>query len=138
MELAEISASALSVKGDNYDAKKRVPSGGFLHFAGMKVVFDSAKSPMEIDNDGKILKQGKRVKSVLVEQDGQWKPVDPKKVYNVVTSNWTADGGDKTVVMRNAVKKEATEILDADAIAEYLAFLGGKVRFENQNRIVIE
>ena len=137
-ELAEISASALAFKGDDYDAKLRVPSGGFLHFSGMKVVFDSAEPPMEIDNDGKVLRPGKRVKYIQVEEDGQWTSVDPRKVYSVVTSSWTADGGDKTVVMRNAVKKEATEILDADAIAEYLKFLGGKVRFENQDRIIIE
>lgn len=137
-ELAEISASALAPNGDNYDAKQRVPSGGFMHFSGMKVVIASSHQPMEIDNDSKVLKRGKRVKSIEVEEAGRWVPVDPKKIYSVVTGNWTADGGDKTVVMRNAVKKDPTEILDADAIAEYIKFLDGKVRLEKQGRISIE
>ncbi len=57
-------------------------AGRFPQVAGMKFVWDAAAEP------------GKRVVSVSVEGDNGYEPLDPAKVYGVVTNNYVRTGGD--------------------------------------------
>ena len=135
--LAEIGASSLEAKNELYDETVRVSSGGFLHYSGMKVEIDLAGPPMKIDYDNRPVSAGGRVRSLLVENAGNWAPPDPEKLYSIATIKWTADGGDKTIVMNEAALKEPTEIVDFNSLADYIRHLGGRVDLHTERRIVI-
>lgn len=58
-------------------------AGRFPQVAGLKYSFDKTKP------------SGSRlVGDVMVEEDGTWAPIDPAKVYGVVTNNFMRNGGD--------------------------------------------
>ncbi len=138
-ELAELGASAAIGEGDVYDEARRVPTGGFLQYAGMRVKLDLSRSPAQANDAGQLLAAGSRVVGIEVEENGSWVAPDPKKLYSVATSAWTAGGGDRTVVMKEAKGAEPTEIIDNDAIADYLRDeLGGRVSFTVDGRIEVE
>jgi 5'-nucleotidase len=86
-------------------------AGRFPQVAGLRYTWDPAAEPMS------------RIKSVEVRaEDGEtWVPIDPAKVYAVVTNNFVRGGGDGYAVLRD----EATNAYDfgpdlADVLAEYL------------------
>ncbi|TKT77535.1 5'-nucleotidase C-terminal domain-containing protein [Aquamicrobium sp. LC103] len=64
--------------------------GKFPQVAGVKYTFDKSVAP----NQG-------RVKSVEVEDNGNWVPIDPEKVYGVVTNNFVRGGGDGYEIFAN-------------------------------------
>ncbi|WP_238535163.1 bifunctional 2',3'-cyclic-nucleotide 2'-phosphodiesterase/3'-nucleotidase [Fictibacillus macauensis] len=67
--------------------------GGFLHMAGMKLVYDSTK-PV-----------GQRVVSMQVEEaKGKFVDIDPNKTYTVATNAFTAKGGDGFTVFEKIYK----------------------------------
>lgn len=78
--LAITKISGAELKSTMEHALKNFPqeNGGFLHVAGMQVVFDSKAEP------------GKRVVSMKI--DG--KEVENDKMYKAATNNFTAKGGD--------------------------------------------
>jgi len=88
-------------------------AGRFPQVAGLKYTWDSAKPA------------GERVVSVEVMDGGAWGPIDPEKVYGVVTNNYVRNGGD-------GYKMFATDGMNAydfgpdlaDVTAEYLAKVG--------------
>jgi len=57
-------------------------AGRFPQVAGMKFTWDAAQPA------------GSRVSEVQVAEDGKWVPIDPDKVYSVVTNNYVRNGGD--------------------------------------------
>lgn len=57
--------------------------GKFPQVAGLKYSFDKSVAP----NQG-------RVKDVQVNEGGTWKPIEPEKLYGVVTNNFVRTGGD--------------------------------------------
>lgn len=57
--------------------------GKFPQVGGLKYALDKSVKP----NEG-------RVSSVEVMEDGAWKPIDPEKIYGVVTNNFVRAGGD--------------------------------------------
>jgi 5'-nucleotidase len=57
--------------------------GKFPQVGGLKYTLDKSVKP----NEG-------RVSSVEVMEDGAWKPIDPEKIYGVVTNNFVRAGGD--------------------------------------------
>jgi 5'-nucleotidase len=57
-------------------------AGRFPQVAGLKYTFDPAKEP------------GARVSDVLVAEGDAFVPIDPAKVYGVVTNNYVRTGGD--------------------------------------------
>ncbi len=134
--LAEIGASAL-VEGDTYDAAVRVSTGGFLQYSGMKVELNPSAPPMKIDGEGRVLSPGSRVRSLKVERDGKWVDPEPDRLYSITTASWTAGGGDKTVVMKEAARKEPSELTDVNVLADYLAHLGGAAEPKAEGRITI-
>ncbi|UYV36614.1 5'-nucleotidase C-terminal domain-containing protein [Rhodobacteraceae bacterium D3-12] len=87
--------------------------GRFPQMAGMKVVFDATAEP------------GARVVSAEVMEGDTWVPLDPEKVYGVVTNNYVRNGGDGYKMFGT----EAMNVYDfgpdlADVTAEYLAKVG--------------
>jgi len=57
--------------------------GAFPQVAGLKYSFDPSVAP----NAG-------RIKSVEVQENGAWAPIDEAKLYTVATNNFTRGGGD--------------------------------------------
>ncbi len=57
--------------------------GAFPQVAGLKYAFDKSAAP----NAG-------RIKSVEVQENGVWSPIDEAKTYIVATNNFTRGGGD--------------------------------------------
>jgi 5'-nucleotidase len=87
-------------------------AGRFPQVAGLKFTWDPAADP------------GSRVKSVEVMEEGGFAPIDPAKVYGVVSNNFVRNGGDGY-----AMFKEAMNVYDfgpdlADVTAEYMATQG--------------
>jgi 5'-nucleotidase / UDP-sugar diphosphatase len=88
-------------------------SGRFPQVAGMKFAFDPAQPP------------GSRVSDVMVREGDVWGPIDPDKVYMVVTNDFVRKGGDG---FRMFVS-EAMNAYDygpdlADVLAEFMAKSG--------------
>ena len=88
-------------------------AGRFAQVAGLKYTFDPAAEV------------GKRVSDVMVMDNGGWAPIDPEKVYGVVTHNYVRQGGD-------GFRMFGTEGMNAydygpdlaDVVAEYMAKVG--------------
>ena len=85
-------------------------AGRFPQVAGLKVVYDPGAEP------------GSRVVSAEVMEGDAWTPLDPEKVYGVVTNNYVRNGGDGYKMFGS----EAMNAYDygpdlADVTAEYLA-----------------
>lgn len=85
-------------------------AGRFPQVAGMKFTWDSGAEP------------GSRIVDVMVEMDGSFEPLDPEKVYGLVSNNYVRGGGD-------GYKMFSTDSINAydfgpdlaDVTAEYLA-----------------
>ncbi len=135
-KVLEISASALIGPNDNYDGKKRTPTGGFLQVSGLKVTYDLTKPPTIIDNTGKVEKWGERVVKVEVLKDGKWQPLGPKATYKVITNSWTGHGGDKYFIFKEKGVYDTTMPI-VDVMAEYIKYLGGKIAPKVEGRITI-
>ncbi len=135
-KVLEISASALIGPNDNYDGKKRTPTGGFLQVSGLKVTYDLTKPPTIIDNTGKVEKWGNRVVKVEVLKNGEWTSLDPKATYKVITNSWTGHGGDKYFIFKQKGVYDTTMPI-VDVMAEYIKYLGGKIAPKVDGRIVI-
>jgi 5'-nucleotidase len=88
-------------------------AGRFAQVAGLKYTFDPA------------LPAGERVSDVMVMEGGAWVPLDPEKVYGVVTNNYVRQGGDG-YRMFGAEGMNAYDYGPdlADVTAEYIARTG--------------
>jgi 5'-nucleotidase len=88
-------------------------AGRFVQVAGLKYTFDPA------------LPAGARVSDVMVMEGGAWVPIDPEKVYGVVTNNYVRQGGDG-FRMFGAEGMNAYDYGPdlADVLAEYMAKSG--------------
>jgi 5'-nucleotidase len=127
----ETSASGYALGEENYDAAMRVPTGGFLQVSGMRFSIDPGRQPLLIDNNGIVRTRGSRlVKAEVRQPDGSWAPVDPKRIYTVATTDWTAGGGDKHYILKkNGSAFSSMEQMYLEAAADYIRFLkemGGK------------
>lgn len=98
-------------------------AGRFPQVAGMKFTWDPAAEP------------GKRIVSVMVEGDGGFEPIDPSKVYGVVSNNYVRNGGDgykmfKTDAINAYDYGPGLEIVVADylaANAPYKPFVSDRI-----------
>ncbi len=89
-------------------------AGRFPQVAGLRFSWDPKAAPMK-----------GRIKSVEVRDGETWEPIDPAKVYAVVTNNFVRGGGDGYSVLRD----EGTNAYDygpglEDVLAEYLKTQG--------------
>ena len=79
---------------------------------------------------------GKQLKSALV--DGR--PVDPNKIYTIVTLDYLAGGNDGMDVLRSAVSTEATDVVLRDMMIDYVKSqtkAGKNIRSVLDGRIII-
>jgi len=88
--------------------------GRFPQVAGLRFVWDPSAAP----NEGRIVE-------VMVAEDGGFTPIDPDRVYSVVTNNYVRSGGDGYAMFAN----DGMDAYDfgpdlADVTAEYLAANG--------------
>jgi 5'-nucleotidase / UDP-sugar diphosphatase len=84
-------------------------AGRFPQVAGLTFTFDLSKEP------------GARVSDVMVMEDGAMVPLDPAKVYGVVSNNFMRKGGDGYSMFVNATNAYDFGPDLADVTAEYLA-----------------
>jgi 5'-nucleotidase/UDP-sugar diphosphatase len=88
--------------------------GRFPQVAGLKFTWDSTVAPME-----------GRIKEVLVSEGGAYVPIDPEKIYSVVTNNYVRNGGDGYDMFSGDDKNAYDYGPDlADVTAEYMAAKG--------------
>ncbi|MER2089005.1 MAG: 5'-nucleotidase C-terminal domain-containing protein [Sporosarcina sp.] len=111
--LALINLSGAELKSVFEHSVKDYPkeSGGFLHVAGMKLVFD-----------GKA-EAGKRVVSITV--DGN--EIEDDKFYKVATNVFTAQGGDGYDVLKKAYEDGRVSepgFVDWESFADYMKSIG--------------
>ncbi|MCS7217204.1 MAG: 5'-nucleotidase C-terminal domain-containing protein [Candidatus Bipolaricaulota bacterium] len=84
-------------------------AGRFPHVAGLRYAWDPARPA------------GSRILAVEVLVDGAWRPLDPKAVYRVATSNFLAGGGDGYTVFKEARNSWNLGFVDYEVLAEYIA-----------------
>ncbi|OWU84239.1 5'-nucleotidase [Oceanicola sp. 22II-s10i] len=84
-------------------------AGRFPQVAGLKFTYDPAAAP------------GSRVVSAEVQTGDAWEPVDPAKVYGIVTNNYVRNGGDGYKMFRDGMNAYDYGPDLADVTAEYLA-----------------
>ena len=85
-------------------------AGRFAQVAGLRYTFDLSLSP------------GSRVSDVMVQDAGEWVPLEPDTLYGVVSNDFMRNGGDGYRMFRD----RAQNVYDfgpdlADVLAEYLA-----------------
>ncbi len=108
----QVSGQAIVDALENGVSQVEEGAGRFPQVAGLKFTWDPAADP------------GSRIKSVEVMEDGGFAPIDPAKVYGVVSNNFVRNGGDGY-----AMFKDAMNVYDfgpdlADVTAEYMAAQG--------------
>ena len=85
-------------------------AGRFPQVAGLRYSFDRSVGP----NSG-------RIKSVEVREGDNWQPIDPGKLYLVVSNNYLRAGGDGYAVLRDKAKNAYDYGPDlADVLTAYL------------------
>ena len=109
----EAKGSTLVAALENGVSQIEDAAGRFPQVAGLKFAFDPAQPA------------GSRVSDVMVMEGGAWAPIDPDKVYGVVTNNYVRNGGDGYRMFAS----EGMNAYDygpdlADVTAEYLAKSG--------------
>ncbi len=84
-------------------------AGRFAQVAGLRYTFDPA------------LPAGSRVSEVMVDQGGDWVPIDPEAVYGVVSNDFMRRGGDGYSMFRDSGMNAYDFGPDlADVLAEYM------------------
>ncbi len=85
--------------------------GRFPQVAGMKFTWDPAKPA----GNGRVLE-------VLVQQDGEWKPIDESAIYGVVSNNFVRGGGDGYEIFSTNASEVYDFGPDLDVVlADYMA-----------------
>lgn len=99
-------------------------AGRFPQVGGLKYSWTDAKPA------------GERVIKVEVKEGDEWVPIDPDKVYGVVTNNYMRQGGDGySVFADNGMNPYDYGPPLEDVLAEYIAKLGGEYTPSTGDRI---
>ncbi|MCE5974855.1 5'-nucleotidase C-terminal domain-containing protein [Sinirhodobacter sp. WL0062] len=109
----EAKGSTIVAALENGASQLEEGAGRFTQVAGLKYTLDPAQPA------------GSRISEVMVMDAGSWMPIDPAKVYGVVTNNYVRQGGDG-YKMFDAEGMNAYDYGPdlADVTAEYLAKVG--------------
>ncbi len=86
----QLSGKDIVASLENGLSQIRTGAGRFPQVAGLRYSFDKSVAP----NAG-------RVKSVEVREGDAWKPIDPDKLYLVVSNNFMRAGGDGYALLRD-------------------------------------
>ncbi len=99
---------------------------GFEHVAGLTFEVDpTVPSPCVEDEERMFVRvdesKPRRVRSVRIGE----KEIDPEAVYRLVTNDFILTDGDGFTMFRDAVKLDASDAADSDALLEFLLNLDG-------------
>ncbi|MFN3825347.1 MAG: bifunctional metallophosphatase/5'-nucleotidase [Pseudorhodobacter sp.] len=97
---------------ENGVSKVEEGAGRFAQVAGLKYSFDPAAEP------------GARVSDVMVQDGGQWVPIDPAATYGAVSNDYVRKGGDGFRIFVDAQNAYDYGPDLADVLAEYIAANG--------------
>lgn len=139
-QMLELSASALVGPDDRYVSADRMNSGGLLHFSGLKVTMalSSINPPARVDDDGRIIAPGGRLKQVLIQEAGVWSVLNDHETYTVAMPDFLAAGGDRYNFLAELPGQE-TQIVDSDAVIDYLRSRGAaRLLLDADGRLRIE
>ena len=106
-------------------------SGGFLQVSGLKCTIDTSfPSYVIVDDNGMYEKiAGKRrVSDVMVKENGEYVPIDPKKNYILVSTDYLIkESGDGINNFANHALLEDSEISVTQAYIDYFKYLNGNL-----------
>lgn len=105
----EVSGEAVVAALENGVSQIEDGAGRFAQVAGLKYSFDPAQPA------------GRRVSDVMVENGGNWVPIDPAATYKLVSNNYVRGGGDGFRMFVDAANAYDFGPDLADVTAEYLA-----------------
>ena len=108
----EIAASSLIGPNDKYDPSTRCYNGEFLQIAGLRVVYDTNRTPAQVVAR-RLTKPGSRVVSLLIDGSSGWTPVADDKIYSVATTEFASSEW-------NCLLREKTGETDIHALDAYL------------------
>lgn len=107
----QISGADLVAALENGVSQVEEVAGRFPQVAGLKFTWDASKPA----NEGRIV-------DVMVQAEGDWKPIDPEAIYDVVTNNYVRNGGDGySVFAENALNAYDFGPNVEEVVADYLA-----------------
>ena len=101
-------------------------NGGFLHVSGLKYTIDtSVTSPCVADENGLFLSitegAARRVSDVLVEENGEYVPIDPEKVYTLASHNYMfKSAGDGYTMFQDNTLLVDSAIADYQVLINYI------------------
>lgn len=122
--------TAQSTKADYTDESGE--NGGFLQVSGLKYTIDtSIPSTVYADENGAFVGVDgeRRVKDIMVLEEGEWVPIDPEKKYVVAGSEYVLiNGGDGMTAFHNSAVVSAEGVLDNEVLMNYIVnTMGGKI-----------
>ncbi|MGD9581282.1 MAG: bifunctional UDP-sugar hydrolase/5'-nucleotidase [Vampirovibrionia bacterium] len=118
IEIFDIKGKDLKLSLERAVSKLPFSSSAFLQVSGLTFIADLSKQPQEMSSDyKKIVKKGKRIKSVMV--NGQ--PLDEDKVYKVAAIDFLVNGGDAHISLRDGASNiERTGVSLTNVLKQYL------------------
>ncbi|MBQ6335076.1 MAG: bifunctional metallophosphatase/5'-nucleotidase [Erysipelotrichaceae bacterium] len=118
-------------------------SGAFLQISGLKCTIDtSIQADIMVDENSMFTGVGerRRVKDVMVLENGEYVPIDPNKIYTVASTDYVLlNAGDGNTAFKDCEIISAAEMVDVEALWKYFTEVdfGDKYR-ESDDRIKIE
>ncbi|MBP5275086.1 MAG: bifunctional metallophosphatase/5'-nucleotidase [Abditibacteriota bacterium] len=118
--------------------------GAFLNPSGLKYTIDtSVPSSVKTDSNGMFagVQGPRRVKDVMVENNGQWAPIDPAASYKVAGTSYTLlESGDGVSVFADCERLADDGILDVEILIEFIKKQDGKLDryYKPEGRITVE
>ena len=125
------------------DGKAAGENGGFAIVSGLKYTIDtSITSTCISDESGNFIRVdgARRVKDVYVLENGEYKPLDTSKMYEVAMSDFMLAGGDGMVMLKNGILDSSYGAVH-EVFINYIAYTlkGDLSQYENiEGRIIIE
>ncbi|MCR4632751.1 MAG: bifunctional metallophosphatase/5'-nucleotidase [Erysipelotrichaceae bacterium] len=112
-----------------FDGNAVGENGAFLHPSGLRYTVDtSIPSAVVVNNDGMFTGydgEQRRVKDVMVEEEGGYVPIDPEKQYSVASINYVLfERGDGNTVFADCEPIVEHGLIDVNALIDYAVSLG--------------
>ena len=118
-------------------------NGGFAIVSGLKYTIDtSITSTCISDESGNFIRVDgqRRIKDVYVLENGEYKPLDSTKMYEVAMSDFMLAGGDGMIMLKNGILDSSYGAVH-EVFINYIAYTlkGDLSQYENiEGRIIIE
>lgn len=97
--------------------------GGFLQVSGLKYTIDtSVESGVVLDENNMLVRiEGeRRVKDVMILENGEYVPIDPEKEYTIASSSYILfDSGDGNTVLKDSERIVEYGPVDIEALIQY-------------------